>query len=69
VQKKIYETGNIQPMKLSGLKIGLTREEALMNSALDVQGTTRVPDTEVHLQFYICVALWKFTSSAHRKFL
>jgi hypothetical protein len=29
----IYETGNNQPMKLSGLKIGPTREEASRNSA------------------------------------
>ncbi len=38
---KIYETGNIQPMKWSGLKIGPTREEAFRNSAPDDQWTTR----------------------------
>jgi hypothetical protein len=35
--RKIYETGNIQPMKLPGLIIGPTREETERNSALDVQ--------------------------------
>jgi hypothetical protein len=37
VQKKSYDTGNIQPMKRSGLKIGPTREETLRNSAPDVK--------------------------------
>jgi hypothetical protein len=32
-----YETGNIQPIKGSGLKIGPTREEAKRNSAPVVQ--------------------------------
>jgi hypothetical protein len=35
--RKIYETGNIKPMKLSGLKIGPTREDASRNSAPDDQ--------------------------------
>jgi hypothetical protein len=35
--RKICETGNIQPMKLSGLTIGPTREEASRNSAPEFQ--------------------------------
>jgi hypothetical protein len=34
---KIYKTGNIQPIKKSGLKTGPIREDALRNSALEVQ--------------------------------
>jgi hypothetical protein len=34
---KICKTGNMQPMKKYGLKTGPTREEALRNSALEVQ--------------------------------
>jgi hypothetical protein len=44
---KICETGNIQPMKLPGLTIGATREEASRNSAPEVQLTPGVPDMEV----------------------
>ncbi len=59
--RKIYETGNIQPVIWSGLKIGPTREEASRNSAPNDQWTPRVPDTEVQLLFYIRV--WHYESS------
>ncbi len=51
------------------IKNGPIREEALRNSALEVQWTSWVPDTKVHLTFlHMCVALRKFTSRAHKKF-
>jgi hypothetical protein len=66
--RRIPESGNVQPMKLSGFNIGPTREEALMISALDIQWTRGELDKNVQLPFFnMCVTLLKFTSRPHRR--
>jgi hypothetical protein len=67
--RKIYETGNIQPMNLSGLKIGPTKDDASWNSALDDLGTPCARYRGAIAILHMSVALGKFTSRAHLKFI
>jgi hypothetical protein len=66
--RKICETGNIEPMKSPGLNMDQPEKRL---RGIQLRKFTELPECQIrrcNYRFYICVALLKFTSRAHRKF-